>query len=98
MQRRQILKVIGANIRKARLRANITQEGLAEMIDIHWKTLGYIEVGKRDFGASILAKIVLSLKIPLNQVLDGVFLGNKENLSVIAKATTRKRAVSLPHK
>jgi transcriptional regulator with XRE-family HTH domain len=94
VQRRQILKLIGANIRKARLRANITQEGLAEMIDIHWKTLGYIEAGKRDFGVSILAKIVLALKIPLDRVLEGVSIGSKENLSIIAKIATRKRAIS----
>ena len=93
MQRHQILKIIGANIRKARLKANITQEGLAEMIDIHWKTLSYIETGKRDFGASILAKIALALKIPSDQVLDGISL-SRENMAVVAKATKRKKAIS----
>lgn len=53
----RILRSIGANLRKARLAANLTQEGLAEMADIHWKTLGYIESGKRDFGVTILIRL-----------------------------------------
>ena len=55
----QILRRIGLNIRQAREAAGLTQEGLAELIDIHPKTLGYIESGKRDFGVTHLARLFL---------------------------------------
>ena len=57
----QILRQIGTNIRAARIAANMTQEGLAELADIHWKTMGYIESGKRDFGVTILTRLALCL-------------------------------------
>lgn len=69
----------------------MTQEGLAELVDIHWKTVGYIEGGKRDFGAATLARIALVLKMPFNRVLEGVELANDPHLKVIGKATARKR-------
>ena len=87
----QILCAIGANIRKARIAANLTQEGLAEMADIHWKTLGYIEAGRRDFGVTIFSRITLCLNVTGNKLLDGVEMKPSAQLHVIAKATARKR-------
>ena len=89
----QILRSIGANIRKARCAAKLTQEGLAEMADIHWKTLGYIESGKRDFGVTILTRLALCLRVSANQLLDGVEFQQNKRLHLVAKATARKRPV-----
>jgi DNA-binding XRE family transcriptional regulator len=89
----QILRSIGANIRKARCAAKLTQEGLAEMADIHWKTLGYIESGKRDFGVTILTRLALCLSVSGNQLLDGVEFQQNKRLHLLAKATARKRLV-----
>jgi transcriptional regulator with XRE-family HTH domain len=91
VKKRQILKVIGANIRKARLQKGMTQEGLAEVLGIHWKTLGYIEAGKRDFGASTLTLIVMRLKVPSTLLFEGLPQLNNADLALVLKATARKR-------
>jgi DNA-binding XRE family transcriptional regulator len=89
VNRRQILKIIGANIRKARLTAGFTQESLAEILGIHWKTVGYIEAGKRDFGASILTMIILRLKLPPDALTEG--MPPVQGIGLILRATRRKR-------
>jgi DNA-binding XRE family transcriptional regulator len=87
----QILRVIGENIRNARTAAHLTQEGLAEMADIHWKTLGYIESGKRDFGVTILTRLALCLGLSGHQVWKGIESKATERMKLVAKATARKR-------
>ncbi len=71
--------------------ANLTQEGLAEMADIHWKTLGYIEAGKRDFGVTTLTRLAGCLNISGNEFWKGVEMGRSSQLNVVVKATARKR-------
>lgn len=83
--------LIGENIRKARTAAHLTQEGLAEMADIHWKTLGYIESGKRDFGVTILTRLALCLDISGERLWDGLETGATKRIRLVAKATARKR-------
>ena len=87
----QILLLIGKNIRKARFAANLTQEGLAEMAEIHWKTLGYIESGKRDFGVTILTRLAACLNISGDQFWEGVEMKPTKRMHGLAKATARKR-------
>jgi transcriptional regulator with XRE-family HTH domain len=89
----QILTLIGANIRKARFAAKLTQESLAEMSDIHWKTLGYIEAGKRDFGVTILTRLALCLGVSGTQLLEGIEPQQTKRLRLLAKATARKRSI-----
>ena len=86
------MRLIGANIRKARHVAKLTQEGLAEMADIHWKTLGYIESGKRDFGVTILTRLALCLDVSGDQLLEGIETQQPTRLKLLAKATARKRS------
>ena len=69
----------------------MTQEGLAEMADIHWKTLGYIESGKRDFGVTILMRLAVSLNITGDQFWLGIEMKQTKRIRVLAKATARKR-------
>ena len=87
----QILCLIGRNIRKARVAANLTQEGLAEMAEIHWKTLGYIESGKRDFGVTILTRLAVCLNISGDQFWTGLEMKQTRRMQGLAKATARKR-------
>jgi transcriptional regulator with XRE-family HTH domain len=91
VKRGQILRIIGDNIRKERLRRRMTQEGLAEVLGIHWKTLGYIEAGKRDFGASTLAMIIARLKVPSSALFQGLPKMDDAEITVILQATARKR-------
>jgi len=68
----------------------MTQESLAERVGIHWKTLGYIESGKRDFGVSILARIASILPGLAEQMFKGIKIDSK-NERIVEKATKRKR-------
>ena len=55
---RQMLRRIGANVKAARLRADLTQECLAEIAGVHWQTVSHIENGK--FPASVITFLRLS--------------------------------------
>jgi len=85
------MRLLGQNIRKARLAANLTQESLAEMADIHWKTLGYIESGKRDFGVTILTRLAICLNVSGDQFWKGMEMKPSHRVRGLAKATARKR-------
>jgi transcriptional regulator with XRE-family HTH domain len=91
VNRKHLLRIIGGNIRKIRLERGLTQEGFAELIGIHWKTLGYIEAGKRDFGASTLTMIMMRLKISSAVLLDGIAPLKPSEATLILNATARKR-------
>ncbi len=93
MTDRQILRVIGDNVRKARDRANLTQECLAELIDVHWQTVSYIEKGKFPFGVTHFVRISQALDISANRLLDGLPEADKRQMEKIKKAMARKRKV-----
>jgi hypothetical protein len=61
------------------------------MADIHWKTLGYIESGKRDFGVTILTRLALCLNISGELFWKGVEMSVTRRMRIVAKATARKR-------
>ena len=61
------------------------------MADIHWKTLGYIESGKRDFGVTILTRLAVYLNISGEQFWEGIEMKQTKRMHVLAKATARKR-------
>ena len=86
-----MLRLVGANVKAARTRANLTQECLAEIAGVHWQTVSYIENGK--FPANILtfAKISLALEANPNQLLAGLPPFNPARTERIKKALARKR-------
>lgn len=90
MNSKKILRTIGLNIRSAREKAGLTQEGLAEQADVHWKTVGYIEGGYRDFGVTTLVRIAIILKIT-QHILSDLEMHDKRDVAIIKKATVRKR-------
>jgi DNA-binding XRE family transcriptional regulator len=87
-----MLKLIGANVKAARSKANLTQECLAEIAGIHWQTVSYIENGK--FHASIItiAKLSQALEVSPNSLLEGLPPLNAERAERIKKALSRKRS------
>jgi DNA-binding XRE family transcriptional regulator len=56
-----MLRVIGANVKSARLAANRTQECLAELADVHWQTVSNIENGKFPCPVTTFARISQAL-------------------------------------
>ena len=86
-----MLRLVGANVKAARTKANLTQECLAEIAGIHWQTVSYIENGK--FPASILtfSKLSQALEVSANELLEGLPALNPERTLRIKQALSRKR-------
>jgi len=61
---------IGLNIAKYRLRSNLTQKLLAEIVDIKPATLSQYERGVNGAGIITLHKISDALKITIDHLLD----------------------------
>lgn len=92
MTDKQILRLIGQNLREARLRANLTQECLAELVGVHWKTIGHIERGSYPIALTIFARLSQFLETSPNRLLDGLKPPDPERTARIKKALARKRA------
>lgn len=92
-----ILRVIGRNIAAARLRAEMTQECLAELVGVHWKTISSIERGRYPFAVTTCIRIAQRLETSLNQLAEGVPDEADENTRLTARALKRKRQASGNH-
>lgn len=68
MDDRLILDTISDNIRIARLQKRISQEKLAEMVDISTKYLNMIENRRANPTIVIVVKICIALGIELNSI------------------------------
>ncbi|MGH7951185.1 MAG: helix-turn-helix domain-containing protein [Limisphaerales bacterium] len=95
MNNREILRVLGRNIRHARLNAGLTQECLAELAGVHVQTIGAIEHGGFPFAVTTFARLSQFLESSPNRLLDGLKPPDRERTARIKKALVRKRA---PHK
>ena len=91
MKDREILRVIGRNIKRARLQANLTQECLAEIIGVHWQTVSYLESGKYPFSVTTFARISQVLDVSANRLLDGLSAVDREQIDKVKKVLARKR-------
>ena len=61
-----IKKIFGENVRHYRKLKNLTQEKLAEMLDVSPKHLGVIERGEAFVSAELLEKLSSFLEIPVS--------------------------------
>jgi len=93
---REILRVLGRNIRQARLNAGLTQECLAELAGIHVQTIGAIEHGGFPFAVTTFARLSQFLEISPNRLLDGLKRPDPERTARIKKALARKRRPRKP--
>ena len=92
MNNREILRMLGRNIRQARLKAGLTQECLAELAGVHVQTIGDIERGGFPFAVTTFARIAQFLETSPNRLLDGMKPPDQERTARIKKALARKRA------
>jgi DNA-binding XRE family transcriptional regulator len=60
---RELLRKIGQKIRAERVRTGLTQECLAELAGIHWKTMGRIERGEFAFSIIIFSRLTQHLDV-----------------------------------
>lgn len=61
-------KKVGKRIKKARKELGITQEQLAEKVNMHYTTISRIETGDSNPPIQTIAKIAKALKIPLSEL------------------------------
>ena len=57
----ELLKAVGGNVRRLRLRAKLTQEGLAEQVGINPRTVQKIEAGRLNILVTTLARMQAAL-------------------------------------
>jgi transcriptional regulator with XRE-family HTH domain len=86
-----MLRVIGANVKTARLAAEMTQECLAELADVHCQTVSNIENGKFPCPVTTFARISQALGVSANRLLDGLPEPNPRRMEDIKKALARRR-------
>lgn len=91
MNERQALRVIGANVRRARLNANLTQECLAQLVGVQWQTISYLENGKYPYPVMRFARLVQVLEVSADSLLEGLPPPNKAEIEKIKKRLARKR-------
>lgn len=91
MTDRQILRIIGANVKATRLKAELTQECLAELADVHWQTISNVENGKFPFPVTTLARICQALGTSANRLLEGLPEPDYDQIEKTKKAMVRKR-------
>ena len=69
MNDEELFKTIAHNIKIERVINNLTQEKLAEMIDVHEKYIGVIEAGKQNMTLKTLNKIANAFNINIIELL-----------------------------
>lgn len=94
MNDRELLRAIGRRIREERVRAGLTQECLAELAGIHWKTLGRIERAEFAFSIIIFSRLAQHLDVNPTELLGELGKPDVKRASRILKALARKRVVS----
>jgi transcriptional regulator with XRE-family HTH domain len=67
-----VRKAIGENIRKARRRAGLTQEQLAEAADLHPVYISQVERGTKAVSVEALWKLSQALRAPMTTFLRGI--------------------------
>lgn len=63
------LKRLGNNIRRERVAKDLTQEKLAELVDLNIRTVQKIEAGETNILVTTLVRFQKSLKCPWNRLL-----------------------------
>ena len=63
------LKSFGGNVRRERMKQNLTQERLAEMVGLHPRTIQKIESGKVNLLYTTVMRIQRALRSPWENLL-----------------------------
>lgn len=72
-------KKLGSRIREERLKLNLTQEILAEDINISVSYMGQIERGERSLSLDTLVKLAYRLGVTIDYLLQDSLKTNREN-------------------
>ena len=86
-----IKKEFGEKIKRIRKKKNLTQEQLAEMIDISPRNLSGIEVGANFVKAETLEKILIALNITTEELFSNIEI--KDNKELVADILSTVKSV-----
>ncbi len=93
-------KAIGYRIRKARLKAGLSQAELAERADASQQHISLVENGRKQVGITVLVHIAEALSVSMDQLLfgvdvSGISIEDKEMSAVLSGCTDIERKVIL---
>ncbi|MBI2692605.1 MAG: helix-turn-helix transcriptional regulator [Solirubrobacterales bacterium] len=63
------LVALGERVRALRLKAELTQEALADSADLHWTFVGQVERGERNISYKNILKLAAGLSAPARELL-----------------------------
>ncbi|PIY05560.1 MAG: transcriptional regulator [Bacteroidetes bacterium CG_4_10_14_3_um_filter_31_20] len=66
-----VLIKFGTNVRKERLKQNLSQEKLAEFADLHRTYIGMIERAEKNITLLNIEKIAKALNVTISQLIEG---------------------------
>ncbi len=69
MTKEELLKSFGLNVKFARMRKGLTQEQLAELMDIHWTYVAKIETGRINMSLGKVLELAKVLEVDINKLL-----------------------------
>ena len=69
LSKAELLKKFGLNVKIARLKKGLTQEQLAELMNIHLTYIARIETGKINMSLGKILELANTLKIDINKLL-----------------------------
>lgn len=69
MTRDELLKKFGLNVKFARMKKGLTQEQLAELMDIHWTYIAKIETGRINMSLGKILELAKVLNVDINKLL-----------------------------
>lgn len=68
-QQKALLRFLGANIRRERILKSLTQERLAELVDLNLRTVQKIEAGNINILVTTVTRIQRALSCPWSKLL-----------------------------
>ncbi len=69
LSKQELLKKFGLNVKFARMRKGLTQEQLAEKMDISWTYIAKIETGKINMSLGKILELAKTLEVDINKLL-----------------------------
>lgn len=69
ISKEELLRKFGLNVKFARMKKGITQEQLAEKMNIHWTYIAKIETGKINMSLGKILELAKALETDINKLL-----------------------------
>ena len=70
--KRDVLRLLGAQLRHLRLERQLSQERLAELAGLSYKYVGRIELAKADPGADVLVRLARALTVSVGELFETI--------------------------